>query len=225
MPWGKKKGGGGGDGDGDRVGSGNGAGAIADDGGGGGGGRGNVGLDRDVLLRYLRLRASVRVRQLGNVGSNFSVHLPPESPALLFYFALPSRHDPMRRLVRYAVAGTALSWMHAKCTKYCRFSPLPGMRGVNMQRPDLPPFLPPEEEGRWAGGLGIDGGKTMERTDPTEMMAASLSNNEGGSTPLPWRGGSKGGSNATTIVAPRKVPLSGGTGAKSATNKTTTTQG
>jgi hypothetical protein len=152
-------------------------GAIADDGGGGGGGRGGVGLDRDMLLWYLHLWASVCVRQLGYVGSDFSMHLPPASPALLFYFALPSRRDPMRRLVLYAVAGAALSWMHAKCTKYRRFSPLPGMRGVNVQRPDLPTFLPPEEEGYWAGGLGVDGGKMLEKTDPSKMMAASLSNN------------------------------------------------
>jgi hypothetical protein len=219
LPWGKKKGSGGGNGVGDGVGSGDGTGMIADDGGGGGGGGGSVGLDRDVLLWYLCLRASVRVRQLGYVGSNFSMHLPLASPALLFYFALPLRRDQMRRLVRYAVTGVALSWMHAECTKYRRFSPLPGMRGVNVGRPDLPPFLPPEEEGRWAGGLGVDGGKTMERTEPTEMMAASLSNNEGSSAPLPWRGSRKGGSDATAIVAPCEVPLSGGTGAKLATNE------
>jgi hypothetical protein len=76
-----------------------------------------------------------------------------------------------------------------------------------------------EEEGHWAGGLGINGGKTMERIDPAEMMAASLSNNKGGSAMLPWHGGRKGGSNATAIVAPCKVPLSGGRGAESAANK------
>jgi hypothetical protein len=219
LPWGKKKGGSSGDGDGNGVGGGDSVGAIADDGGGGGGGRSSIGLHRDVLLRYLRLQASMRMRQLGYVGSNFSVHLPLASPALLFYFALPSRRDPMWRLVRYAVAGGALSWMHAKCKKYHRFSPLPGMRGVNMGRPDLLPFLPPEEEGHWAGGLGINVGKTMERTDPTKIMAALSSNNEGGSAPLPWCGGRKGGSNATPIVAPRKMPLSGGTRAESATNE------
>jgi hypothetical protein len=129
LPWGKKKGGSGSDGVGDGVGGGDGVGAIADDGGSGGGGRGSVGLNRDMLLWYLHLRASVRVRQLGYVGYNFSVHLPPASPAPLFYFALPLRRDPMRRLVWYAVAIAALSWMHAECTKYRRFSPLPGMRG------------------------------------------------------------------------------------------------
>jgi hypothetical protein len=210
---------GGGDGDGDRVGGGDGAGAIADNGSGRGGGGGSVGLNRDVLLRYLCLRASVRMRQLGYVGSNFSVHLPPASPAVLFYFALPLRHDPMWHLVWYAVTSAALSWMHAECTKYRRFSPLPRMRGVNVGRLDLPPFLSPEEEGRWASGLGVNGGKTMERTDPAKMMAASLLNNKGGSAPLPRRGSRKGGSNATAIVAPRKVPLSGRTGAKLATNE------
>ncbi len=59
----------------------------------------------------------------------------------------------------------------------------------------------------------------MERTDPAEMMAASLLNNKGGSALLPWRGGGKGGSNATAIVAPREVPLSGRMGAKSVTNE------
>jgi hypothetical protein len=132
LPWGKKKGSGGGDGNGVWVGSGDDAGTIADNGGGGGGGVGSFGLDRGVLLRYLRLRVSVLVWQLGYIRSNFSVHLPPASPALLFYFALPLRRDPMRCLVWYAVAGAALSWMHTKCTKYRRFSPLPGMRGVNV---------------------------------------------------------------------------------------------
>jgi hypothetical protein len=106
----------------------------------------------------------------------------------------------MRHLVWYAVAGAALSWMHAKCTKYSRFSPLPRMRGLNVQRLDLPPFLPPEEEGRWAGGLGINGGKTMERTDPAKMMAALSLNNKGGSAPLP--GGAVGRKSTMTIHRP-----------------------
>jgi hypothetical protein len=38
------------------------------------------GLDWDMLLRYLRLQASMRVIQLGYVGSDFSVHLPLVSP-------------------------------------------------------------------------------------------------------------------------------------------------
>jgi hypothetical protein len=46
----------------------------------------------------------------------------------------------------------------------------------------------------------------MERMDPAEMMAALSSNNEGGSAPLPWHSGGKGGSDATAIVAPCKVP-------------------
>ena len=74
--------------------------------------------------------------------------------------------------------------MHAECTKYRRFSPLPGMRGVNVGRPDLLRFLPPEEEGHWASGLGVGRGKMMERTDPAKMMAASSSNDKGGSSPL-----------------------------------------
>jgi hypothetical protein len=219
LPWGKKKGSGGGNCDGNGVGGGDGAGMIADDGSGGGGGGGSVGLNRDVPLRYLCLRASVRMRQLGYVGPNFSVHLPPASPALLIYFALPSRRAPMWCLVWYAVAGTAPSWMHAECTKYRRLSPLSGMRGVNVRRPDLPPFLPPEEEGCWAGGLGIDGGKTMKKMDPAKMMAALLSNNKGGSALLPRCGGGKGGSNATMIVAPCKMLLSGGMGAELAMNE------
>ena len=70
------------------------------------------------------------VHQLGCIGSDFSVHLPPASPILLYYFVLPSRQDPMHRLVRYALAIT--SWMHTECIKYQRFLPLPGMRGVNV---------------------------------------------------------------------------------------------
>ena len=212
-----------------RGGEGAGGGSPDDDGGGGGGGGtgggGTGGLDRDVLLRYLRLQASVRMRQLGYVGSDFSVHLPPASPVLLFYFALPSRQDPMRRLVRYAVAGATLSWMHAECTKYRRFSPLPGMRGVNVRRPDLPPFLPPVEEG-WGsgpgsigGGDGGDGGGTMEKTVPAKMMAAS-SNGKVGET-LRQRGGKMGGSDATVIITPREVPPSSGE-AKAAKSSSTT---
>ena len=193
------------------------------DGGNGGGGSG---LDRDVLLRYLRLQASVRMRQLGYVGSDFSVHLPPASPVLLFYYALPSRQDPMRRLVRYAVAGATLSWMHAECTKYRRFSPLPGMRGVNVRRPDLPPFLPPEEDG-WGPGPGSigdgDGGGTMEKkADPAKTMAASSKNDEAGDDATRRRGGRKGGSgDATAVITPRKVPPSYG---EAKANKSTTTK-
>lgn len=34
--------------------------------------------------------------------------------------------------------------MHSEATKYRRFSPLPVMMGVNVRRPNLPPFLPEE---------------------------------------------------------------------------------
>ena len=81
---------------------------------------------------------------LTKVGSDLSVHLPPASPILLFYYFYPSKQDPIRRLVKYTVAGAALSWMHAEATKYRRFSPLPSMRGVNVRQPNLPPFLPEE---------------------------------------------------------------------------------
>ena len=148
-------------------------------------------------------------------------------PALLYYFALPSGRDSMCRLVGYAVAGAAQSLMHAKCTKYRRFSPLRGMRGVNVHRPDLPPFLP-SEEGGWAG-LGIDdgssGGKAMAgKTDPARVMAASLSD-WGGNTPG-QPGGRKGGSNATAIMnTPHKVPPSRGTVAKPATEEASNVDG
>jgi hypothetical protein len=63
----------------------------------------------------------------------------------------------------------------------------------------------------------------MARMDPTKMMAALSLNDEGGSAPLPRRssrkGSRKGSSDATAIVAPREVPLSGGTGDELATNK------
>lgn len=99
-------------------------------------------LDKAILFQYLQLQASVRLRQLGYVGSDFSIHLPPASPVLLFYFCLPSKVDPIRRLVKYVVAGATLSWMHSEGTKYRRFSPLPVLSGVNVRAPDLPPFLP-----------------------------------------------------------------------------------
>jgi hypothetical protein len=89
----------------------------------------------------------------------------------------------MRRLVQYAVAGaTTLSWIHAECTKYRRFSPLPGMRGVNVRRPDLLPFFP-SEEGGWVGpdvDDSVGSGEAMAgKTDPARAMAA-LSGNGGG---------------------------------------------
>ncbi|KAL3797435.1 hypothetical protein ACHAW5_004454 [Stephanodiscus triporus] len=170
----------------------------SDDDGGGGGGGGGGGFDKDVLLRYVRLRASVRLRQLGYVGSDFSVHLPPASPVLLFYLVLPSRQDPIRRLARYAVAGATLSWMHSECTKYRRFSPLPILRGVNVRRPNLPPFLPDVDCLRSDGGDDDDGG--ME-TDPA-MMAATVASN---------------GMGAATAAAARVSPSSGGTRARSTT--------
>jgi len=106
-------------------------------------------FDKDVLCQYLKLQASVRLRQLGYVGSDFSVHLPPAAPILLFYYLLPSRQDPIRRLVKYTVCGAGISWIHSEVTKYRRFAPLPGMRGVNVRMPNLPPYLPPLMDGEW----------------------------------------------------------------------------
>ena len=79
-PWGKRGGVGGGS-------------SRSGDGGG-------DGLDWDKLLWYLCLQVSVCVRQLEYVRSDFSMHLPTASPALLYYFVLPSGRDPMRRLMR-----------------------------------------------------------------------------------------------------------------------------
>jgi len=101
-------------------------------------------FDRDVVFRYLKLQASVRLRQLGYVGSDVSVHLPPASPILLFYYFLPAKQDPIRRLVKYTMAGATLSWMHSEATKYRRFAALPIMKGINVRNPKLPPFLPKE---------------------------------------------------------------------------------
>eukprot|EP00579_Thalassiosira_antarctica_P012024 CAMPEP_0201922536 /NCGR_PEP_ID=MMETSP0903-20130614/10545_1 /ASSEMBLY_ACC=CAM_ASM_000552 /TAXON_ID=420261 /ORGANISM="Thalassiosira antarctica, Strain CCMP982" /LENGTH=1160 /DNA_ID=CAMNT_0048459695 /DNA_START=49 /DNA_END=3531 /DNA_ORIENTATION=+ len=106
----------------------------------------NKNFDKDVMFRYLKLQASVRLRQLGYVGSDLSVHLPPAAPILLFYYYFPSKQDPLRRLVKYTVTGAAISWMHSEATKYRRFSPLPGMKGMNVRRPNLPPFLPEKEK-------------------------------------------------------------------------------
>jgi hypothetical protein len=195
-------------------------------GGSEGGGRGidsrhrndGAAFDRDVLLRYLRLQASVRLRQLGYVGSDFSVHLPPSSPVLLFYFLLPSRRDPMRRLVRYTLAGATLSWMHSECTKYRRFSPLPMIRGVNVRRPELPPFLP-EEDG-WMddvmGGGNGKGGVVLE-TDPSAATTIIATNDNGGGKQR--RGEAKGGGGATALTPPRKTSPSGKANAKSTTNQ------
>lgn len=99
-------------------------------------------FDKDVLCQYLKLQASVRLRQLGYVGSDVSVHLPPAAPILLIYYMLPSKQDPIRRLVKYSVFGAGLSWIHSEVTKYRRFSPLPSMKGMNVRMPNLPPFLP-----------------------------------------------------------------------------------
>jgi len=109
----------------------------------------NKHFDKDVLCQYLKLQASVRLRQLGYVGSDFSIHLPPAAPILLFYYMLPSRQDPIRRLVKYTVCGAGISWIHSEVTKYRRFAPLPGMRGVNVRMPNLPPYLPPLMDGEW----------------------------------------------------------------------------
>jgi hypothetical protein len=36
-------------------------------------------------------------------GSDFSIHLPPAAPVLLFYYMFPSKQDPIRRLVKYSL--------------------------------------------------------------------------------------------------------------------------
>mmetsp|Transcript_8942 Transcript_8942/g.17820 ORF Transcript_8942/g.17820 Transcript_8942/m.17820 type:complete len:1086 (+) Transcript_8942:50-3307(+) len=100
--------------------------------------------DRDVLFQYLKLQASIRLRQLGYVGSDFSVHLPPASPALVLLYMLPRKQDPLRRLVKFTMTTAAVSWMHSEATKYRRLAPLPVMKGCNVREPNLPPFLPEE---------------------------------------------------------------------------------
>ncbi|KAL7496202.1 hypothetical protein ACHAWT_009955 [Skeletonema menzelii] len=100
--------------------------------------------DRDILFQYLKLQASIRLRQLGYVGSDFSVHLPPASPALLLLYMLPKKQDPLRRLVKFTMTTAAVSWMHSEATKYRRLAPLPVMKGCNVRQPNLPPFLPEE---------------------------------------------------------------------------------
>jgi len=104
---------------------------------------GSSSLDRDVLFQYLKLQASIRLRQLGYVGSDFSVHLPPASPTLLLLYMLPTtKQDPLRRLVKFTMTSAAVSWMHSEATKYRRLAPLPIMKGCNVREPNLPPFLP-----------------------------------------------------------------------------------
>ena len=100
--------------------------------------------DHEIILKYIKLQMKVRLRQLGYVGSDFSIHLPPASPALLLLYALPSAQDPMRRLVKFSLTGATISWIHSEATKYRRFAPLPIMQGMNVRRPDLLPFLPEE---------------------------------------------------------------------------------
>ena len=100
--------------------------------------------DRDVLFQYIKLQASIRMRQLGYVGSDFSVHLPPASPTLLLLYLLPAKQDPLRRLVKFTMSTAAISWMHSEATKYRRLAPLPIMKGCNVREPNLPPFLPEE---------------------------------------------------------------------------------
>jgi hypothetical protein len=138
------------------------------------------GLDKAILFQYLQLQASVRLRQLGYVGSDFSIHLPPASPVLLFYFCLPSKVDPIRRLVKYVVAGATLSWMHSEGTKYRRFSPLPVLTGVNVRAPDLPPFLP-EMETMWpmidfGDDLLVDDEKSDDNTNKKKKKGDGKSN-------------------------------------------------
>ncbi len=79
-----------------------------------------------------------------SVGSDFSIHLPPSSPALLLLYMLPSKQDPLRRMVKFTMMGATISWMHSEATKYRRFAPLPAMKKLNVRQPELPPFLPEE---------------------------------------------------------------------------------
>jgi hypothetical protein len=58
-------------------------------------------------------------------GSDFSIHLPPAAPVLLFYSMVPSKQDPIRRLVKYSLTGATLS--RCEASKYRRFSPMPVM--------------------------------------------------------------------------------------------------
>ena len=106
------------------------------------------------------------------VGSDFSIHLPPAAPVLLFYYMLPSKQDPIRRLVKYSLTGATLSWMHSEATKYRRFSPLPIMKGVNIRQPNLPPFLPEE----WTDGdRGGDSGDSVAETSNLKIIGRSNS--------------------------------------------------
>lgn len=120
----------------------------------------NDSSDRDILFQYLKLQASIRLRQLGYVGSDFSVHLPPASPSLLLLYMLPRKQDPLRRLVKFTMSAAAVSWMHSEATKYRRLAPLPVMKGCNVREPKLPPFLPEErvaeDEKKMSGEVVIE---------------------------------------------------------------------
>ncbi|EJK70199.1 hypothetical protein THAOC_08463 [Thalassiosira oceanica] len=101
------------------------------------------GLDKNVMMQYVKLQAETRLRQLSFIASDLSVHLPAASPVLLSAYFLPSRrHDPLRRLLKYAMTLTAVSWMQSEATKYRRLNELPCMKDFNLRSPDLPPFLP-----------------------------------------------------------------------------------
>jgi len=117
---------------------------------------------QSMLVKYLKLQACVRLRQLSYVGSDFSIHLPPSSPALLLLYMLPSKQDPLRRMVKFTMMGATISWMHSEATKYRRFAPLPEMKKMNVRKPGLPPFLPEE----WnEGGDGIKFSSEIEENE------------------------------------------------------------
>ena len=100
-------------------------------------------LDKNVMMQYVKLQAEIRLRQLSFIASDLSVHLPVASPVLLAAYFLPSRrHDPLRRLLKYAMTLTAVSWMQSEATKYRRLNELPCMKDFNLRSPELPPFLP-----------------------------------------------------------------------------------
>jgi len=101
------------------------------------------GLDKNVMMQYIKLQAEIRLRQLSFIASDLSVHLPAASPVLLAAYFLPSRRqDPLRRLLKYAMTFTTVSWMQSEATKYRRLNELPCMKDFNLRSPDLPPFLP-----------------------------------------------------------------------------------
>jgi len=142
--------------------------------------------DHEMIMKYLKLQASVRLRQLGYLGSDFSVHLPPSSPTLLLLYMLPTKQDPLRRLVKFTLSGATVSWMHSEVTKYRRFAALPGTRGVNVRKPDLPPFLPEEYDNDVVEWEGVGGGVGSREKNNQQQQTSSSKNQEGDSSHHLW---------------------------------------